>query len=63
MEKQFTFKEVCLLVFLIIAIIAFLETRVDESLLSWIFWKGLILKIFIYMAIAAFVAIFIETTK
>lgn len=63
MEKSFTLKEVCVLIFITIVVISFLETNAGISFSSWEFWKEFILKIFIYIGVATFVGVFIETTK
>jgi len=53
--KEFTAKQVFILVFAIIAGIAFMET--SSPLWTFIFWREFLLKILLYGAISEFIVI------
>jgi hypothetical protein len=59
--KAFTLKEVVILVIVIIAGIAFLET--SGSMSSLIFWREFLLKLIVYCAASVFIVIIIGTFK
>ena len=57
--KEFTFKEVVILVIAIIAGIAFLES--SGSMLSLMFWRQFLLKLIVYGAASEFIVIILGT--
>ena len=55
-EKEFTAKQVYILVFAIVVAIAFVETPAG-AIWNWDFWKAFLLKVFIYGGVVEFVVI------
>jgi hypothetical protein len=55
MDKEYTGKQVLILVGAIITVIAFLET--SGPMWSWTFWRHFLLNLLIYSAVSVFVGI------
>ena len=59
-NKEFTAKQVYILVFAIVVAIAFIETP-HGAVWEWIFWKEFLPKVIIYGAVVEFVAILLAS--
>lgn len=55
-KKQFTAKQIYILVFAIVVSIAFIETPFG-AIWTWTFWREFLLKVLVYGAIVEFVVI------
>ncbi len=56
-KKEFTLKQVLILVLAIIAAIAILETPAAGAMWTWTFWRAFLLKFIVYGAVCEFVVI------
>lgn len=59
-EKEFTFKQVCILVLVIVIGIAFIETPA-VAVWSSVFWKAFLLKIIIYGGVSEFIVLLLNS--
>ena len=59
--KEFTAKEVFILVFAIVAGIAFTEK--SSPIISWDFWREFLTKLLIYGAVTEFIVIVLSTRR
>ncbi|MFA4845744.1 MAG: hypothetical protein WC654_04255 [Patescibacteria group bacterium] len=59
-DKEFTARQVYILVFAIVVGIAFIETRAGAIWTS-VFWKEFLLKVIVYGAIVEFVVVLISS--
>ena len=61
-EKEFTAKQVYILVFAIVVAIAFVETSAG-AIWNWDFWREFLLKVFIYGGVVEFVVILLASSS
>lgn len=62
MNKKFTTKEVCIIVFAIVVAIAFMETPASAIWTSE-FWKEFLVKVILYGVIVEFIVILLNSFK